>query len=109
MFSARIATRLPLRLIDSSSRLPRGFGEERPHQRLQVPAAALGALVLAALALAHAERHRHFLPALLAVELVVWHASLLLSGRYRPASGRVLRTVYSRASAQVHDDRFHLG
>src|SRR4029453_1797753 len=49
------------------------LGEERPHQRLQLLAAAAGTLVVPALPLANGQGQSPFLLAVLTVELVVGH------------------------------------
>src|SRR5882724_7307964 len=73
MFSARIAIRLPFKLMGSSSCFSGCLGEERPHQRLKLFASAAGALVVPALSLANGQGQGHFLLAPLAVELIVGH------------------------------------
>src|SRR2546422_4468085 len=78
------------------SGLLRRLGEERPHERAQLVAAAVGARRPSLPALADGHGHRHFLLALVAKELVERHGH---------SSSRPRR---SPCLAQVHDDRFHL-
>src|SRR5713101_7060344 len=94
MFSARIAIRLPFRLIRLSLRFPGSLCEEGAHQRLQHLAAASGTLVLSALPLSHRQDHRDFLLALLAEEFVVGHgrSSFFLYGTFCFSSSTCTRS-----------------